>query len=384
MDKREEVIKNALRRYDCTYEVRLGSGAFSQVFQVRNSADKQKYAVKVTKIYEAAKYSQREIELITQDTLSHVNIVKYYKFWPMDIDKDVFLCIQMELCGDNLEAFVYNNEMGGVEIIKTQGPPRFYQHIFTILNGLDAIHSIGWVHSNINVNNILIANPKPSEISEIIVKIAGFDLARKMPEFEKSVDRLSPEPMCHNVFPAPETYIENYDSKIDIYSAGLVLYFLCRYLKDRTQWPVEFHELKNGNRSVQDLYHQDDENLSYLFSCLLKNNPKERPTARQALGLMRPQDVPKRFLIQKSGERLWRRCFADKPTLFCLKEAIERCIGVDAKTQVLRQEKMIKEEKHLINITSDEDVKFMFMEAELYKGKILIIVSEEIKNIKLY
>ena len=84
----------------------------------------------------------------------------------------------MELCTDNLEMSVYNNEMGGVEIIKNQGPPRFYQHVFPqILKGLDAIHSVGLIHRDISVSNILIANPTPSQIRDIIVKIAEFGLA---------------------------------------------------------------------------------------------------------------------------------------------------------------------------------------------------------------
>ena len=131
-----------MKPYCYTYELLLAGGNFSRVFQVRQSKDGWQYAVKMIQIKHGhtAKYNKRELELITRDKLSQENLVKYYHFWSMTVDNDVFLCIQMELCRVSLEIFVYNNEMGGVEIIKTQGPPRFYQQVFPqILKGLDAI-----------------------------------------------------------------------------------------------------------------------------------------------------------------------------------------------------------------------------------------------------
>ena len=381
MNEREDGIKLSLERYGYTYELLLAKGNFSRVFQVRQSKDGWQYAVKMIQIKhgDTAKYSKRELELITRDKLSQENIVKYYHFWSMTVGNDVFLCIQMELCRVSLEMFVYNNEMGGVEIIKTQGPPRFYQHVFPqILKGLDAIHSLGWIHRDINLSNILIANPKPSEIREIIVKIADFGLARKIKRDEEfnTFATLSVAPEG-KLFKAPDLSNEYYDSKVDLYCAGIVLYFLSRYLEDETQWTEEILELKKGNRGLQHLYHQDDIKLSNLFLCLMKQNPQERPTAREALQQMQSQKVPIKFLIKKSGELYWRRCSSDNLTLSSLKSAVETCARIDAETQVLCQEKVLGDAEKLIRIKSDQDVQCMFQEAELEKARVLIIVSEE-------
>ena len=82
----------------------------------------------------------------------------------------------MELCSVNLGEFIYENNMGGPEIIRADGSPRLYKKVFPqILNGLDAIHSIGWVHRNLHPGNILIANPNPQQIKDIVVKIANFE-----------------------------------------------------------------------------------------------------------------------------------------------------------------------------------------------------------------
>lgn len=380
MDQIEDEIKNALERVGYTYEVLLARGVFAQVFQVRQSTDGCKYAVKIIQIEHGntAKYNKRELELIAEEKLSQPNIVKYYRVWPMTIHKNVFLCIQMELCSATLEGFVYNNKMGGVEIIKTLGPPRFYQQVFRqILNGLDAIHSIGWVHRDIHVSNILVANPKPRKISEIIVKIADFGLARKIkPEFD-TFTSLSAFPLGTGLFTAPEVSSENYDSKVDIYSAGIVLYFLSCYLEDKTRWRAEIVELRKGNRGVEHLYYQDDIKLSNLFLRLLKDDPKERPTAREALEFLLSQGVPKAdFLVQKFGGRFWKRCSLENRTLATLKTAIERCTEINAETQVIWKKKIIGDAEQLIRIESDQDVHDMFQEAEPEKARSLIVVSE--------
>ena len=383
--KEEEGLQKALERYGYTYEVLLARGSFSRVFQVRRSTDRQKYAVKMIQIIhgETAKYNNRELELITHHEIPQQNIVKYYHFWSMTIEGAAFLCIQMELCRDNLEAFVYNNELSGVDIVKTQGPPRFYQQVFPqILNGLDAIHSIGWVHRDINVSNILIGNPKPREVSEIVVKIADFSFARKINREFDTITTLTVAPQG-TLFKAPEVSSEHYDSKVDIYSAGIVLYFLSRYLEDKTQWTEEILELRKGNRSLQHLYHQDDNKLSHLLLCLLKDDPTERPTAREALELMRSQDLPKKFLVQKCDQSFWRRCSVDNPTLSSLKAVIETSTRINAETQVLRQKKIFGDVEQLITIEFDQDVQCMFQEAELEEARILIIVSEKEKKLEM-
>jgi serine/threonine protein kinase len=178
-------------------------------------------------------------------------------------------------------------------------------------------------------------------------------------------------------FKAPELSGENYDSKVDLYSAGIVLYFLCRYLKDKTRWRLEIAELRNGKRSVEHLYLKDDIKFCNLFSRLLKDDPKERPTAKEALELLQSRGVPKNFLLQEHGDRFWRRCTLDNPTLATLKAATETYTGIKSEVQVLWEEKIIGDATQLIRIESDQDVQDMFFEAEMRKARNLIVVSEK-------
>ena len=295
----------------------LGRGSYSLVIQVKyllplqdaeGKESNEKYAVKILPIVEdktqgqgntegkttTARYRERELQFLKEKGYSHENIVKYSGSWTMNIDETQYLCIRMELCRVNLSVFVYNNtikDLGKAEIIKARGPPRFYQHVFPqILKGLGFIHDSGWVHRDIHPGNILIANPNPGQITDITVKIADFGLVReirsKLPEPLTLTDDVELEELSFDVgnklFRAPELKTNCYDYKVDLYSAGIVLYFLSRYLEEKAQWKDEIKAFKKGKRRSDDLYHQDDKHLVHLIQSLMKKR-ENRPTAKEAL-----------------------------------------------------------------------------------------------------
>ena len=312
-----EKLKEDLKGRDYEYEMPLGTGSYSSVIQVKyllppqNTEGKggnEKYAVKILPIVKdktqgeedtegkttTAKYRERELKFLKEEEYSHKNIVKYSGSWTMNIDETQYLCIRMELCRVNLYVFVYNNtikDLGNAEIIKARGPPRFYQHVFPqILKGLDFIHDSGWVHRDIHPGNILIANPNPEQITDITVKIADFGLAReirsKLPESLTLTNGVELEELSSDVgnklFRAPELKTNCYDYKVDLYSAGIVLYFLSRYLEEKTQWKDEIKAFKAGKRRSDDLCHQDDKHLVHLIQLLMKKR-ENRPTAKETL-----------------------------------------------------------------------------------------------------
>ena len=397
-----EDTKIALNTRGYKYEILLGKGSYGDVVQAEHPVDKQKYAIKILPIVrgESAKYQKRELDVLKRNDLWQQNIVKYYGCWPMNIGNDPFLFIQMELCRVSLEAFVYKNEMGGAKIIQSQGPPRFYRHVFPqILNGLKAMHSLGLVHRDIHMSNILIANPKPTEISEVNIKIADFGLAREIAPVINASPSLTDAPKLQSLSPrvgnelfrAPELATEHYDYKVDLYSAGIVLYFLSRYLEDKKQWRSEIWKLRNGGVRREQLYHQDDEMLFSLISSLLQEDPEKRPSAEEALQLpwkniqhKKPTESTvtdgkpeaKQFLVKKDGEVAFKRCFTNNDSILSLKEGIEDCTGINPECQELHQKTTIEGEKELIEITSDLNVRCMFQSAEKAGKKVRIIVTE--------
>ncbi|XP_028395523.1 interferon-induced, double-stranded RNA-activated protein kinase-like [Dendronephthya gigantea] len=399
-------IKKILEQRDYKYELPLGKGSFGHVVQAKHLIDEMKYAIKILPIKhgESAKYPKRELDVLTNKDLHLKNNIKYFCCWKSDVCDRPHLFIQMELCRVALEVFVYKNEFGGAEMIKCRDPPRFYQQVFPqILNGLNALHAIKIVHRDIHISNILIANPKPNSICEINVKIADFGLAREIGSVLSSSPSLTHAPKLqklssgigNELFRAPELETDNYDYKVDLYSAGIVLYFLCRYLEDKKLWKKEFLALKNRERGQNDLYHKDDSILFRLFSNLMKDQPEERLNAEEALdiaqawitGGWREWKEPtestdagngeaNRFFV-RGEEGVLKRCSTNNNSLCGLREEIARCTGIDTKSQVLHQETVINEKEELIPIESDREVRCMFLSAKEYKKAVVITVAKD-------
>ena len=403
--KREEII-TALKDRGYEYEVRLGRGSYGVAVRAKHDLDGQKYAIKILPIVqgETAKYQKRELDVLTKKCLSQHNIVKYHGCWQIFIGSDPHLCIQMELCLLNLETFVYNNEMGNATIIQSNGPPRFYQQVFPqILKGLCAMHSNGLVHRDIHISNILIAQPKPREINQINIKIADFGLAREIgPILDVSaslsdapkLQKLSPG-VGNELFRAPELETEYYDYKVDLFSAGIVLYFLSRYLEDKKLWRDEILDLRSGKFNKESLFHQDDEILFHLITMLLQEDPKVRLSAEDALKVAwndiqlekHEENIVStegtRFDIKKDSETTWKRCLTNSWTIGILKNAVECCTGIQTEFQELRQVTTVDGKEEIFTIETDLDVHCMFQSAKEAEKRVAIIVSEKTSEMEI-
>ena len=375
-------IDHALKQRGFHFCKELGSGGFGKVFQVKYQADGKLYAIKIVPLYdkEMIKYNKRELDLLTRLELSEDNVIKYFQSWEVLVDGIQRLqFIQMELCLTNLEDFIYVNSMGGPEIIKADGPPRFYQKVFPqILNGLDAIHSNGWVHRDLHLGNILIANPNPQHINDILVKIADFGLARYIGKISKTfyrqLDKLSAD-VGHVRFRAPELSTAKYDFKVDLYSSGIILYLLNCYLP-RERVDDEILALRQGQRGAKNLHHQDQQVIK-LIQHLLEEEPDKRPTASEALICMPLPTSTITFMVKKYGGDTYYRC-SSNDTLSSLKQAIEEHprIGIEANLQDLRQESTDGSKEVLSGITSDRDVREMRKSAEKKGNRVYIIAYE--------
>ena len=394
-----ENVKLVLKSRDLNIEETIGKGSSALlVLKVhRDLHPMEKFAIKILRSPdnndENAKYQRRELELLTdyKDDLWRHNVVRYHQSWSKPIDSNSYVFIQMELCWVNLTDFIYN--IVGPQIIRPNEnrKPLWAQVFPQILNGLRAIHQIGWVHRDIHPGNILIAYPKPQKNEDIVVKIADFGHAREIASIIESSLALTEAKQMpalslkagHEQFMAPELATGDYDYKVDLYSAGIVLYFLSCYLPKKSQWPGEINELKNGNRGPKHLSHKDDM-LANLIYCLMKHKD-ERPTADTALKYMKGESMnlsEKEFLVKKQDDKTYYRCTTTDDSFGNLQTAIQEHshIGIETNAQILEQEKIVDTEKILVGITSDHDVRNMFNSAEMHRSKARIIVTDKRKN----
>ena len=392
-------IKHALGSNGYEIERKLGKGAIGQVYEAKFKDDGNTYAIKVMPFDEnnsdKKKYQEQELKLLIRMTLAETpNVIKYFKSWFVQVSDGIRLCIQMELCSLNLTAFISQNKISGPAIIRLEGPPRFYQQVFEqILNGLVFIHSIDWVHRDIHPGNILIANPNPKHISDIHVKIADFGLARHVGiDFDVSstqwtlherYQKLTPlvVPPEMSALTAPEIKSDTYDFKVDIYSAGAVLYFISRYpVQEFVALSPELKAIQEGKLDLKYIHHRDDEKLIQLLQLLLAKNPYVRPSAEAAKQYMFPTGDASmiEFFAREENETELTPCSLNKLTLFALREAVETGIGVELTDRhVLREERVVNGQQRIVKIKRVED---MFRKAAAEKRVVVVVVRENVET----
>ena len=227
---------------------KIGNGGFGQVYKVKYKLNNKIYAMKAIPKYDNfnndiySKYNKREIELLNQ--LDHPNIIKYYSNF--EDEKNIYLILECMEYG-SLKNFImkslrlkYNSKIPN-EII--------WSLFLQCMSGLKYIHSKKIIHRDIKPENLLISD-------NLILKITDFGISKI---FEKVKEQTETILGAGNLYAAPEAIRSKiYDGKIDIYSVG---------------------------KSFQDLYiiaeNQDDKELDDIISMMMKENPNERPSAKE-------------------------------------------------------------------------------------------------------
>jgi calcium-dependent protein kinase len=235
----------------------IGTGKFSEVRRAYDNLGKPIAikCVKISFVRNQVHLLKREISIL--QSLDHENVIKLYSVY-QDVD---YLYLVMEYCaGGNLQD-------------RLQKAGRMPEHIAKklareLLSALAYMHTKNIGHRDLKPENILFTE-------DGVAKIADFGFARYIKE-SRSLSTVGTP-----LYIAPEIIKGNYNSKCDIWSLGITLYYsmLGRppYIADSieelfsniTQHPIDWSGLSTG--------------ASGFLKELLEKNPDKRKSASELL-----------------------------------------------------------------------------------------------------
>ena len=257
----------------------LGKGAYGNVYESRNPTFNNKVAMKIIdknkiELDEINDDIKREINILKK--LSHPNIVKIYEFYESD---NCFYIINEYCKGGQLYEYLTKNKLTEEQLCVI-----FYQ----VFSGLIYLHEHSILHGDLKPENILISSvEKDLETNEDFawIKIIDFGTAKIFKKQIKKGENI--EGTLYYI--APEVFsgnIDIYDEKSDIWSIGIILYrALTRkypFIGRNEDETISFIIDKDHDCNNELLLGHSNE-IQDLIKKLLKKDPNERPSAKEAL-----------------------------------------------------------------------------------------------------
>ncbi|CDW83737.1 5-amp-activated protein kinase catalytic subunit alpha-1 [Stylonychia lemnae] len=270
-----------IRQIDEKYRVEKlisKKGGFGKVFEVTDITDNKHYALKQQDMSEQMKNGRDDVHIkirrimreIQTIQLKHPSIIEVYDSFITDNGQ--FIMIQ-ELGTQDLDQFkkslVAKNEELDIHLI--------CKIMIQILTGLEFIHKEGITHRDVSPDNIL-------QIGEETFKICDFGVA--------SFGSYTKISSGKDQYMAPEAYDEtvNQDKTFDIWSAGVLLYYLCtgsnKYIFGNGQNKKFFWKYVLDNKTETLQMPQQYQIFQGILNGMLKFEPLERASIQDILKVL--------------------------------------------------------------------------------------------------
>jgi len=218
---REEFLKKNSQRFQEVYRKgrKLGEGSFGAVFEVAHRSNES--SIRVCKVIQKssadkAKTSHQRVreEFAVLKRLDHPHVVRIFE----DFEDEQCFYLIMEPCrgGDLLEAV--RNPM-------TRNPQEWEMWCAKVIqHTLSAVaycHSKGIMHKDLKPENVMMSSAKKAPIQDLHVVVVDFGLAQMLSPEGRGTEIAGTPP-----FMSPEVWAGNFSQSCDIWSCGVMLFFM--------------------------------------------------------------------------------------------------------------------------------------------------------------
>lgn len=270
--------KNIRNTYD--FDEILGSGASAIVRLVIDKETQRKYACKMIRLSfgDKAYGVGNPMDTILQEirflgTIQHKNIIKIKEYYK---DHRCVYIIMEYMSGGNLYDYIYSS---GIYIFNEENAKIIFKQI---LEAIEYLHSHNIVHRDIKLDNILMENLY--DIHHI--KIADLGLAIKILGEKNNTICGSLIYIAPEIISGSSVRTSIYGNKIDMWSAGIVLYILLS--KEPPFWNEDESELllsiRKGRLEFKEpIWNTISNSAKDLVKNLLQVKPSYRLSSSEAL-----------------------------------------------------------------------------------------------------
>lgn len=252
----------------------LGKGGFAEVKLARHKETGTEYALKIMNLPANPKSADdntredvmKEINLLTG--LDHPNVIRLYEYF--DEKRKFYLVTELLRGGELLQAVIDRERYD-----ERDAKDCFAQ----MLRGIEYLHSKKITHRDLKLENLMLKEPGSNQ-----VKIVDFGLAKRAAETIMDTVCGTPQYVAPEVISGDDT--GTYDSLVDLWSAGVVLYILLGGyppFHDENE-PRLFKKIAHGIYDFDDeVWDKVSDEAKDLIKKLLTVEPSKRLNATEAL-----------------------------------------------------------------------------------------------------